>query len=340
MSAVEREPAATTVEATGAEAPESGAPEGAEVKSNSSSRRIRRPPYTRAFRGFLEQLGENPREFDQARHKFWDDFQPEGGFEEEQVEDMVENRWELRRLKRTRQAKLVEIRRRTELKRQRHLASEGREEDGMVQKWLMSTQGVASLPDSQYKFERTTMFLRGLRATVELEGFSEWGTGCLRVIFGESPGLSAGDLILDYKAGLKAEAEGTEEAKLAARRAFVTALGEEIKAYQKLEALYREGAIEIPEATRDAQLLLDEKDLNNLLRQERMLELQYQLKLEQWSAWRRAKQAGAGGSQGRNGNGVPDFGSALNGVGGEAAAKRGSVGRRPGRPPSMAGLNL
>jgi hypothetical protein len=74
-----------------------------------------------------------------------------------------------------------------------------------------------------------------------------------------------------------------------------------------------------------------------MLKQERMLELQYQLKLEQWAAWRRAKQGGGEGGKGRT---VPDFGSALDGVGGEAAAKRGRVGRRPGRPPSLAGLNL
>jgi len=41
--------------------------------------------------------------------------------------------------------------------------------------------------------------------------------------------------------------------------------------------------------------LLDEKDLTNMLRQERMLELQYQLKLEQLSAWRMAKQGGTAG---------------------------------------------
>ncbi len=127
-----------------------------------------------------------------------------------------------------------------------------------------------------------------------MQSFSEWGKGCLRVIFGEHRGLSASDLVLDYKAGIKKEAEGDEEAKQAARRQFV-ALGEEIKACQKLEALHREGAIAIPEATRDAELLLDEKNPTNLLRQERMLELQCQLKPEQWSAWRRGKQGGPDG---------------------------------------------
>jgi hypothetical protein len=69
MSEVEREPAATRAKATGAEAPESGAPQREEQATNPSVGRIRRPAYTRPFRGFLEQLGENPREFDQSRYK-------------------------------------------------------------------------------------------------------------------------------------------------------------------------------------------------------------------------------------------------------------------------------
>jgi len=340
MSEMETE-TAVTAEAAAAEAPSTGAPEGADSKPNSSSSRIRRPPYNRAFRGFLEPLGESPREFDQFRYKQWDDFKPEGGFEEDLVEDMVENRWELRRLKRTRQAKLVEIRRRTELKRQQQLASEGRGVRGMAQKHLMTHQGVTALPDSKYKFERTIIFLTALRARVELDGFTEWGSQCLRVVFGEKTGLFSSELVMGYEAGRKKEEEGDEEEKPAARRSFLVTLDDEIAAYQKLQALYREGAIEIPEATRDAELLLDEKDLTNLLRQERMLELQYQLKLEQWSAWRRGKQGGCdGGAAGGKGTGVLEFGSALAGVGGEAAAKRGSAGRRPGRPPSLSGLNL
>ncbi|MGO9270818.1 MAG: hypothetical protein ACLQOO_11290, partial [Terriglobia bacterium] len=127
MSAIESEPAAVTADATGAESTESRAPENGEREGNSSPTRKRRPaPYTRSFRGFLEQLGEDPREFDQRRRKLWDAFQPEDGFEEGLVEDMVENRWKLDRLTRTSQAKLVEIRRRTEVKRQQRLASEGR----------------------------------------------------------------------------------------------------------------------------------------------------------------------------------------------------------------------
>jgi hypothetical protein len=334
MKTIESEPAAAA-DTTGAEAPESRTPENGERETNSSPARKRRlPPYTRSFREFLEQLGEDPRAFDAFRHGYWGAIHPEDAFEDDLFEDLVENRWKLRRLTRTHQAKLVEIRRWTELKRQRRLASEGRGVPGMAQKFLMNNQGVVSLPDSKYKFERTIIFLIALKATVELEGFTEWGSQCLRVTFGENPGLSATELVMAFESGRKIEAGGDEEAKQAARQSFVRALEEEIAAYRKLEALYHEGAIEIPEATRDAELLPTEKDLDKILRQERMLELEYQLKLEQWSAWRMAKRGGAEvAPQGGKGTGVPDFRSAR-GAAGQLAAGRGSVGRAAGRPPS------
>jgi hypothetical protein len=240
MSAIESEPAPAAAEANQAEVPASRTPVG-EPEPDSSPGRKKRAPYTRPFRGFLEQLGENPREFDHFRRGFWDDFNPEGGFEEDMVEDLVENRWELRRLKRTRQAKLVEIRRRAEVKRQQRLASEGRGVAGVTQKSLMNMQGVTALPDSKYKFERTIIFLTALRARVQLDGFTEWGSQCLSVTFGKQTGLFSSELVMGYEAGRRAEARGNKEAQESARRSFLIALEEEIAAYEKLQALYREG---------------------------------------------------------------------------------------------------
>ncbi|MGO9272289.1 MAG: hypothetical protein ACLQOO_19010, partial [Terriglobia bacterium] len=71
MSVIESEAAVATAE--GADAPQTGTPGNGERETNSSPARKRRPaPYTRSFRGFLEQLGEDPREFDQRRRKLWD----------------------------------------------------------------------------------------------------------------------------------------------------------------------------------------------------------------------------------------------------------------------------
>jgi len=97
---------------------------------------------------------------------------------------------------------------------------------------------------------------------------------------------------MGFDAGMKRRRKRIIRAQALARRSFLTALAEEIAAYHKLEALYREGAITIPKATRDAELLPTERGLDRILRQERMVELGCQSSWSSWSAWRRGKAAG------------------------------------------------
>jgi len=67
-------------------------------------------------------------------------------------------------------------------------------------------------------------------------------------------------------------------------------------------------------------MLPTENDLDNVLRQERMLELEYQLKLKQWSAWRQGKGMGAAG-----------FDAGPGSAGGQLAVGHGFGRRREGR---------
>jgi len=177
--------------------------------------------YSRAYRGFLEHLGESRTEFDSLRKDLFHDYQPEDRVEAEFVEDMVERRWEHQRLMRSYSSKLVAIRRHAEVERQRRLASEGRGGAGTALKLYMHQSGVTALPDSKYKFERTILFLIALRARVELDGFTEWGSQCLRVLYGENPSLASNELMMAYESGQKTEAEGDEAAQQAARRSFL-----------------------------------------------------------------------------------------------------------------------
>jgi hypothetical protein len=105
---------------------------------------------------------------------------------------------------------------------------------------------------------------------------------------------------------IESEPNAPAQANQAEVQASSAPVGEPEPNSSSLQALYPEGAIEIPEATRDAQMLLDEKDLDNMLRQERMLDLAYQLKLEQWAAWRAKQGDPEGGPQGGKGRAVPD----------------------------------
>ncbi len=59
MSAIESEAAAAMADPAGAEAPEPRPPENGGPETHSSPSRKRRPaPYSRSFRGFLEQLAK------------------------------------------------------------------------------------------------------------------------------------------------------------------------------------------------------------------------------------------------------------------------------------------
>ncbi|HMD95908.1 MAG TPA: hypothetical protein VKM93_01065 [Terriglobia bacterium] len=81
MSAVETQEVRAEVAADQSAESKAAGNEEREPKT-SPTRKRRAPPYTRSFRDFLEQLGEDPREFDQRRRKLWDAFNPEDGFEE------------------------------------------------------------------------------------------------------------------------------------------------------------------------------------------------------------------------------------------------------------------
>jgi len=197
----------------------------------------------------------------------------------------------------------------------------------------MRQQGVTALPDSKYKFERAIIFLIALRAGVELDGFTEWGSQCLRVLYGESPSLAANELVMAYEGGRKTEAGGDEAAQQAARRSFLIYIAEEIEAYQKLQSLYREQEIEIPAVTRDAGLLLEKKELKNFLRAKKRLEMELQLKLEQWAAWRRYKRE-------RQAIDVP-AGELVSGEASTPTTKPSPVAkRRGGRPRKQGGLKI
>jgi hypothetical protein len=132
-------------------------------------------PYTREFRQSLEPLGEDPAQFDELRLGFFASFQPEDTVEAEMVEDLVELRWKRRRLMRAHDTKLIEIRRRKEVERQRRLLTEDKGLKGSYEKIIMTGHGIASISDCPYKFKLLLSFLGALRASVDREGFGEGG---------------------------------------------------------------------------------------------------------------------------------------------------------------------
>jgi len=69
----------------------------------------------------------------------------------------------------------------------------------------------------------------------------------------------------------------------------VADISREIESYQHLESLYRETKLELSEAQLDAALIPSKEEAENFLRQERAIEAELQLKLQQLYDWRREK---------------------------------------------------
>lgn len=257
-------------------------------KRNSSLSAGKHWGYSRLFRPYLQQIGEKPQAFKRLRQGLIEAFQPSDSFERGLVEEMAELRWRRQRMVRAQQGLVVERQRSMESERERRRNQEGKGAAGGAEKVLMVTEGVASLPDSTYKFGLLLGFLRDVRARVELNGFDEEALKSLRFVYGPRPGFWADALISDcenYVEHRKKSGRATQEAR---RRCFLTALKNEIESFEKLEALHRE-TLEISQAAQDAAFLPGKKELKNLLRMERAIELTFQLKLDQLFNWRRAK---------------------------------------------------
>lgn len=257
-------------------------------KRNSSLSAGKHWGYSRIFRPYLEQIGEGREGFKRLRQGLIEAFQPSDSFERGLVEEMAELRWRRQRLVRAQQGLMVERQRSMESDRQRRRNLEGKGAAGGAEKLLMATEGVASLPDSTYKFGLLLGFLRDVRARVELNGFDEEALKSLRFVYGPHPGFWADALIAECEDQVERRMKSDDATREAWRRSFLTALRSEIESFEKLEALHRE-TLEISQPAQDATFLPGKKELKNLLRMERAIELTFQLKLDQWFNWRRAK---------------------------------------------------
>lgn len=257
-------------------------------KRNSSLNAGKHWGYSRIFRPYLEQIGEVREGFKRLRQGLLEAFQPSDAFERGLVEEMAELRWRRQRLVRAQQGLMVERQRSMESDRERRRNLEGKGAAGGAEKLLMATEGVASLPDSTYKFGLLLGFLRDVRARVELNGFDEEALKSLRFVYGPHPGFWADALISECEDQLEHLRQRDDAARETARASFLTSLKSEIESFEKLEALHRE-TLEISQPAQDATFLPGKKELKNLLRMERAIELTFQLKLDQWFNWRRAK---------------------------------------------------
>ena len=103
------------------------------------------------------------------------------------VRDMAEIRWRLKRLLRAESACLAWQRRKLENEQRRKVAGEGLGMDAAFEQMVSQKAGYSALPESEDKYELILFVLRSARTEVEVDGFTELGAGCLRVLYGPQP---------------------------------------------------------------------------------------------------------------------------------------------------------
>jgi hypothetical protein len=259
-------------------------------KSRSSRNAGKHLVYAKVAVHSMKELGENPAEFEKLRESLRSTFQPQDGFEEMLVDDMTVTRWRLGRVRRAEMGILAVQQFRLE-HRVRATSAKGQANYDNV---LVRAFGLVGASDSPEKYLQILELLRSLRVGVEREGFTPQGLEVLQTVYGSSPGVAGVGLISQYKAQLEsleseAQTEGEEE-RNAARQSYQESLDREIEAFAvHARALQLVKNMPLPQAVKDSQLIPAEEEMEKILRYETALERQFERKLQQLIAWRRAK---------------------------------------------------
>jgi hypothetical protein len=161
----------------------------------------------------MEQLGEDPKEFERLHQSLRSAISPRDGFEELLVEEMAVNRWRLARLRRAEMGTLM-------CERLKLVARKFELETGAptMDSASLGMFGLAGAESSPQKFSEILELLETLRTKVENEGFTDQGLELLKAIYGYSPDVPGASLIAKFKAemndnGLSSDDEDDAEAQ-------------------------------------------------------------------------------------------------------------------------------
>jgi len=143
----------------------------------------------------MEEIGEDPEEFERRWHSLRAAVGPRDGFEEMLVEEMAVNRWRLGRLRRAEIGTLWS-------ERMGLLARKLRLEEGRPasDSFGLGPLGLAAAEASPQKFAQILDLLESLRSKVRKEGFTHQGLELLEAIYGSVPDVPGFALIAKFKA--------------------------------------------------------------------------------------------------------------------------------------------
>ncbi len=261
-------------------------------KAHSSRNALKFGLFARLPMASMKELGEDPTAFEQSSESLRNALCPRDGFEQMLVEDMAEIRWRRQRLMRAEAGILATKRREFEIEREWKVANYGKGLTGVANDMLSPDMGLAALRPSDENFAQIIDFLEILKHFVETEGFREGDSRMLTVVYGEKPSYTGRYLTGMFKRGQEGakdesgqdsrEVEGT-------RRVFLETLTREIASFRKLAELHHAKDVEVTEPLMDSQLIPSQEDLSKIMDYEAALEKQFERKLQQLVAWRRAK---------------------------------------------------
>ena len=240
----------------------------------------------------MKELGEDPAAFEQLSESLRKALCPQDGFEQMLVEDMAEIRWRRQRLMRAEAGILATQRREFEIEREWKVAHYGKGFSGAANDVLLADMGLAALRPSSENFAEILDFLEVLKDSVETEGFREGDSRMLTVVYGKTPsymGRRLTGLFNRGREGAKDESGKDCGEGERSRRVFLETLGREIASFRKLAELHYAKDVEVTEPLMDSHLIASQEDLRKIIDYEAALERQFERKLQQLVAWRRAK---------------------------------------------------
>jgi hypothetical protein len=261
-------------------------------KAHSSRNAIKYGVFARLPMASMKELGEDPAAFEQLSESLRQALCPRDVFEQILVEDMAEIRWRRQRLMRAETGILATKRRGFEIEREWKVANYGKGLAGVSNDMLSLDMGLAALRPSDENLNQITECLEVLEHLVETEGFREDDSWMLKVVYGEKPSYTGRYLTGMFDRSLEGakDESGKDYGKVeSTRRVFLETLASEIASFRKLAKLHHAKDVEVTEPLMDSQLIPSQEDLRKIMDYEAALERQFERKLQQLVAWRRAK---------------------------------------------------
>jgi len=239
----------------------------------------------------MKGLGEDPAVFEQLSESLRQAFCPQDGFEQMLVEDMAEIRWRRQRLMRAEAGILASKKREFSIQRKWKEASYGKISNGEAKDISSPNMGIVSLGPSAENIDKIINLLEDVKHSVDTEGFEEGNSLRLKAVYGDEPryrGKYLMELFDKAPRWVKEDSVRCPEEVNVARHHIVETLTREITCFRRLAELYH-ADVKLTEALVDSQLIPSPEDLRKIMDYEVALERQFERKLQQLVAWRRAK---------------------------------------------------